>query len=238
MPNKEIQTALKRSLAVILGYIPLSFACSSVTLLSGIPPWPTVRLAILAYTGASQLVAVEMLQHQSAVIPILFMVLAVNSRLLLMSAAVATHLQGFSWWQRLLFAFNLTDEAFALHATAFHQQVGKIEMFAVNISLYVAWILGSCLAAFFSILPHQQVALGLDYAPIAMFIILLVLLVKRHLEILILLLSGALAVLLRFQGLMGWDVLIAASAAAALGVFLQPRLPKSNGSIAAKASLY
>lgn len=208
-----------RALPIVLGYIPIGFAFGVLAQKNGISVLNAVLMSLLVYAGSAQLIAVGLLGAGASPLSVILTTFIVNLRHLLLSAALAPFLTRWSKTRLAAFAFELTDEAFAAHAARFPQEEpDPAETFALNVTAQSAWVLGSGLGA----LAGQRIPtvepLGLDYALPALFITLLVLQIKRRVQIGVALITGALAVVLLQAGLNQWATIVATLIGATLGV--------------------
>jgi predicted branched-subunit amino acid permease len=154
----------------------------------------------------------------------------VNLRHLLMSAAISPYLKGWNKLEIAGFAFQLTDETFAVHSTEFRAGTRlKSEIFALNITTQTGWLLGSWLGITVGQFVGDVDILALDYALPAMFMALLVLQIKVKGEIVIAILSGILSVSFVLTGVGQWHVILATLLGATAGVMVE-RWTKSTSS--------
>jgi len=122
----------------VLGYLPIGFAYGVLASKVGLSTLNTVLMSLLVYAGSSQLIGVGLIAagvHAWGIILTTFMV---NLRHLLMAAAISPHLKGWRKAELGAFAFELTDESFAYHSTAFNQgKASKSAAFSMNCTLQV-----------------------------------------------------------------------------------------------------
>jgi 4-azaleucine resistance transporter AzlC len=186
---------------------------------AGISERNTVLLSLLVYAGSSQLIAVGLFSAGAPPLSIILTTFVVNLRHLLMSASLAPYLSG---WRKLplaAFAFQLTDETFALHSARFPQGVPpKAEVFGVHVTAQVAWVLGTWLGFHAGELVPEVEPLGLDYALPAMFLALLMVIVRERKQLITALIAGFFSVVLALAGVDRWNVILGALLAATVGV--------------------
>ena len=129
----------------------------------------------LVFAGASQIVAVERIVAGAGAGVAVIAGLALNLRLLLVTASLRNEFAGRPAWQVALGAHMATDENWALlHATRSKgQSIGYWYLVAGGLALTVIWVLatvGGVLGA--QALPEPR-ALGMDFAFTAAFIAIL-----------------------------------------------------------------
>ena len=203
-----------------LGYAPIGFAVGALSRGAGMSPLNTLLMSLLVYAGSSQLIATQLLVLEASPVSVIATTFVVNLRHLLMASALAPHLGRFRKSQLALFSFQLTDEAFAMHSTQFAEgEPSRTETFTINMALHAAWLLGAGAAAVWGTSAEGLARCGLDYAPAAMFIALLALLIKDALQLAVALVGGLLAVVLARAGGGAWSVLVATLVGATLGLW-------------------
>jgi len=211
--------ALAQAGPIVMGYIPVGFAYGVLADKAGVGSLGILLMSVLVYAGSAQLIAVGLIQAAAAPLSIVLTTFVVNLRHLLMTAALAPKLSGFSRLQKALFAYEVTDETFAVHADRFARAgVDKAEAFLVNVIAQTSWVAGSLLGMLGGGLIRDVRPLGLDYALPAMFIALLAARLRRGMEILAALFAAFLSVGLHLSGMDQWHVIIATAVSAALCV--------------------
>jgi 4-azaleucine resistance transporter AzlC len=217
-----LQAAWTQALPIVFGYLPIGFAFGILASKAGLSPFNTMAMSLLVYAGSAQLVAVGLIAAGSVPWSIILTTLIVNLRHLLMSAALAPHLR--RWRKALipLFAFELTDETFALHSSRFSQDHGRpAEALLINAISQSAWVGGTWLGLVAGDLIHDVQPFGLDYALTAMFIALLVFQLTGRIRVAVALVSGALSTALLLAGVSQWNVMIATVISATIGVWME-----------------
>jgi 4-azaleucine resistance transporter AzlC len=213
---------LVRALPIVLGYIPIGFAYGVLAQQAGLSTVNTLLMSLIVYAGSSQLIAVGLFSAGVPGLTIILTTFIVNLRHMLFSAALSPYLRGWRKMELALFAYELTDESFALHSVAFAEKAPvKAEALAINMTAQVSWIAGSALGALAGQLVSDVKPLALDYTLPAMFIALLVMQLKSKTEILIALATGAICVIFSLIGLNQWSVILATMIGASLGVGLE-----------------
>ncbi|MFI6003897.1 AzlC family ABC transporter permease [Streptomyces sp. NPDC051366] len=215
-----------QAVPVMLGYVPVAFAFGVLGHTAGLPWWAMVAMSAFVYGGSSQFAALQLLAVGAAPYAIVLTTFVVNLRHLLLSAAIAPRLAGWRRREQALFAYELTDEAFAVHSAQYAErtQRPKAEVFTFNTAVHASWVAGTLAGVLAGDLVTDVEALGLDYALPAMFMALLaagIIADRRGLAVAIV--AGGGAVGLTLLGLQYWAVLVAAAVAATFGLAIAPR---------------
>jgi 4-azaleucine resistance transporter AzlC len=226
MANSIINDWLRgasRALPITLGYIPIGFAYGVLAQKAGLSTFNTLAMSVFVYAGSSQLIAVGLITAAAPPLSIILTTFIVNLRHMLMASALAPYLRDWGRAELSGFAFEITDETFALHAVEFpNASPGKAESLALNLTAQISWVGGSWLGLVAGGLITDVKPYALDYALPAMFIALLILQIKDRSQALVALISGIMAVGLTLAGISQWSVIIATILGATLGVIIEP----------------
>jgi 4-azaleucine resistance transporter AzlC len=212
-----------------MGYIPIGFAFGVLAQKAGLSTANTLLLSAMVYAGSAQLIAVGLIAAGTAAIPIILTTLVVNLRHVLFSAALSPYLKRWRKGEIAAFAFELTDESFALHSARFPLgPPGKVETLALNLTAQLSWVLGTWLGIVAGQAIRDVKPYALDYALPAMFIALLVVQIRDRVQVAVTLLAGGLSVLFLAAGMSQWNVIAATLAAATVGVLVEPWIKKPS----------
>jgi len=213
---------VSQGVPIVLGYVPIGLAFGVLAQKAGLTPLITLSMSIVVYAGSAQLIAVGLFAVGVPPLSIVATTFIVNLRHLLMSAALAPFLRNWSRPQLAAFAYELTDETFAVHAARFAAAGARAtEALATNVTAQAAWVTGTALGILVGSAIADVEPLGLDYALPAMFIALLVMQIRDRVQVVVAVLTGALAVGLLLAGMARWHVVVATLAGATLGLGLE-----------------
>jgi 4-azaleucine resistance transporter AzlC len=219
---------ITRALPIVMGYIPIGFAYGVLATQAGLSLFNTLAMSTIVYAGSAQLIAVGLFAAAAPPLSIVATTFIVNLRHMLSSAALSPYLRGWHKWQLAIFAYELTDESFALHSAQFPNGVpSKVEVGALNLTAQVSWIFGSWWGAVVGARIADIRPLALDYTLPAMFIALLVMQLMhrqpggRRMEVVVAAMTGLLAVGLTLWGADRWSVILATLAGATAGVVME-----------------
>jgi len=215
-----------RALPITLGYVPIGFAYGVLAQKAGLSAFNTLAMSIFVYAGSSQLIAVGLFAAGAAPLSIILTTFIVNLRHMLMASALAPYL---SRWQKLelsAFAYEITDESFALHSVEFPRTAIRggpdpRESIALNLTAQVSWVLGSWLGLVAGGMITDIKLFALDYALPAMFIALLIMQLKDWVQLVVAIATGIIAVGLLMIGLDQWYVIAATVIGTTLGVMVE-----------------
>lgn len=211
--------AVRLAAPIVMGYVPVGAAFGVLAHKTGLSMLNTVLMSVMVFAGSAQLIAVAMFAAGMTPWSIIATTFVVNLRHLLMTASLSPFLQGWRKWQLSLFAYEVTDESFALHSARFNSgDRNKAVSFMVNSIAHVSWIIASWLGFLTGSAIPDIKPLGVDYALPAMFIALLVMQTKNGLHILVAGFSGLTSIALVQAGADQWSVIIATVLGATFGL--------------------
>ena len=132
-------------------------------------------MSAVVYAGASQFTAVGLWQWPVPGLPIVITTFVVNLRHLMMSASMQPWLGIPARRSTFGLFFFLTDESWALSVSEFTRNGGSRRFFiGAALTLFVTWQLATVTGHLAGNVVQDPVALGLDFAFVAVFTVLLV----------------------------------------------------------------
>ena len=167
-----------------LGVIPFGMLYGIGALAVGMPAWLAQLTSMLVFAGAAQLVIVQMLGAAAGALPMGLTAVLLNLRHMLYSASVAEHVRHLPRRWRVLLAYLLTDEAYAVAILRYARPAGPGPdlrhwyFLGCGLTLWGCWQLSTALGiAFGARIPPEW---DIDFAVPLTFIALLTLLVKER----------------------------------------------------------
>lgn len=172
---KEFRRGLRDITPLSLGVAVYGLAFGLLAASQGMNTLTTGLMGALVFAGSAQIVAVERLAADAGAILAVVAGLALNLRIVLMTASLRSELSGRPLWQIQLGVHLTSDENWVLmHATRNKgEAAGYWYLVGGGTSLIVVWIISTALgAAFAQSLPDLSES-GMDFAFTAAFILLL-----------------------------------------------------------------
>jgi 4-azaleucine resistance transporter AzlC len=222
---REFRHALVKTAPLLLGVIPFGLAYGVVATQAGLTVAETVLMSLLVFAGASQFMAVVMIQAGTGMPLIVISTLLINLRHLLMGLSLSPYLsEQHPRWHRLL-AFGLVDETYLTTITHYREsgleQGSPWFMLSSAGLFYCTWATASLIGAIAGHSIPDPMKWGLDFAMPASFItMLLPQIVSKRIAIVVAV--AAVTATLGYLYVPGkWYILIGALAAVAVGVALE-----------------
>lgn len=128
---------------ILLGVAPFGLLYGALAMDSGLGVPAAQAMSSILFAGSAQLVAVRMISAGLPALAIILVVFVVNLRHALYSASIAPHVRHLSPPWKLLLAYLLTDEAYAVTITH-HQQADTSSwkhwyFLGAGLTLWAAW---------------------------------------------------------------------------------------------------
>lgn len=146
---------------------------------AGLSIFETIGMSAFIFVGASQMTAVQMIAIGSSPISIIITVLIINLRHLLLAASISPYLKDVSKKMKMINAFLMTDESYAV--TYSHFQTNKpssIYFLGSGINIYILWGSAGVIGFFFGNIISPQLNYIFDFAFVAAFIGMIVPMIK------------------------------------------------------------
>jgi predicted branched-subunit amino acid permease len=113
----EVAAGAKAVAPMLIGVIPFGLVAGATPATTGLGGGISIGLSTIVFAGAAQLAAADALADGSSALVAVLAACTINLRLLLYSASLAPHVAKAPLRQRLLMAYVLTDQAYAVSIT-------------------------------------------------------------------------------------------------------------------------
>jgi len=227
----NFRLGLERALPIMLGYVPVAFAFGILAVQNNIPPALAIAMSVFMFAGSGQFITISMWISGAGILSTATAVLVTNLRYILMSVALVPYVGQLRGLSRLIYGWQVTDELFAVHVTAFQKgwPLDLCALFSATTLAQASWVGGTVIGVFCGTLISDVKPLGLDYALSAMFLALLVPQCTDKLHTFTAVLATFLSVALRYAGCGSWNVVIATIAAATCATVVYRRGRQKEG---------
>lgn len=214
------------SIPFVLVIIPFGTLFGVVSADAGLDILTTVSFSMIVIAGAAQFTALSLMENQAPTLIVILTGLAVNMRMAMYSAAMAPFLGPAKLWHRVLMAYGMLDQSFALSDQAFHKHpdwpvAARVGYFAgTTIIIAPLWVACTYMGALVgTAIPDW---LALDFAIPITFIALFAPVLRTKAHVAAALTSIVAALLLGFMP-HGTGLLLAAFIAMAVGAEVERR---------------
>lgn len=190
---------MRHGIPICLGYFAVSFAFGIQAAAAGISPLKTALMSMLCVTSTGQFAALEVIATGGSYITMALLQLVLNLRYLLMSTALSQKLSAKTpKFIRMLVAYGITDEIFALSAT-YPGALDPVYSFGLIAVSVPGWTIGAFLGAVAGeVLPKSLIS-AFGIALYGMFIAIIIPEAKKNGKVVIAVLAAAVfSLLLRY----------------------------------------
>ncbi|MDR3300657.1 MAG: AzlC family ABC transporter permease [Candidatus Accumulibacter sp.] len=216
---------LRDTIPLIVGTTPFAIIFGTLVVSAGLPAEMALALSAIVFAGSAQLISISLIGG-GAPLPVIWLTtFVINLRHALYSATMQPTTRRWPLWWRLLGAFWLTDECFAVFERRMRtdgEQDSLPYYLGSTIPFYVNWVGWTALGAYLGNRIPGVTTLGLDFAMIATFTAMIAPQLKALTPVAVAATAGSVAWIA--QGLpYKLGLLLAALAGVAVGVLLDYR---------------
>ena len=178
--NNNFKIGVRDGIPIGLGYLSVSFAFGIFAVASGLSVWETLLISMLNLTSAGQLAGVPIITAGGSFFELALTQLVINLRYSLMSISLSQRLgESVRVRDRFLISFANTDEIFAV-SSGREEVLGRRYFFGLIIPPYLGWTIGTLFGALAGNILPLIITSALGIAIYAMFVAIVVPVVKRN----------------------------------------------------------
>ena len=141
-PRREFLDGVRDELPLLLGVVPFGLIFGALALEAGVSPIEAQGLSLFVFAGSAQFVSLNLISTNAPAAVIVFTIVIVNLRHALYSASLSPHVQHLPTRWKVLLAYLLTDEAFAVAQRRYVRP--RLEQahwytFGTGVALWASW---------------------------------------------------------------------------------------------------
>jgi len=140
---QEFWRGVRDQSPLLVGVAPFGLVFGVLGIASGLSPLQTIMMSSIVFGGASQVLFAQLWASGTPPIFVGGSVSIINLRHVLYSASVASHLRHLPFYWRVLLAYLLTDEAYAVSIKRFMEKpdnpVKHFHLLGSGLLLWVCW---------------------------------------------------------------------------------------------------
>lgn len=218
---KSYLYGIKKSAPVFFGFVPVAMAFAIMASGAGMHAVETVMMSAMVFAGASQIMAIGMLEAGAEIFSIIFTTLILNLRHIVMSTCVFKKAKIKNVFFKLIAAMVVTDEGFALVTTEKDEECDMPFLLGIITVTYFSWVGGTVIGVLASNILPKLVADSFGIAIYALFLALIVPDIKKSLRLFITVcLTAILNVVLNIFIGSSWAVIVSTLIGAGIGTFI------------------
>ena len=197
-PREEFLAGSREVAPSLVGTIPFGLVAGVAAISAGMTPLQGIALSVLSFSGIAQLVVCQLIAVQSPLPITVAAALVVSLRLLMYSAALAPHLAHLDRRWRMLIAYLMTDQSFAITVRRYSEPGDRRHrhwhFMGSALTLYVTWQAAVIVGVFAG--TGVPASWSLDFVVVLTFIALLVPVVRTRADLAAAIVAGAIALAL------------------------------------------
>lgn len=144
---RNFRLGCKDGVPIMLGYLTVSFTFGVSCVAKGFQWWMPVFCSLTNFTGTGQFAGMDLIAVGGSILELIATMLVINARYALMAISLSQKLEPkTTLWQRLLIAFGLTDENYAV-AMRRQFEVSFSYFMGVAVVSFSGWVVGTLLGA-------------------------------------------------------------------------------------------
>ena len=163
-PGREFWLGVRDEAPILLGVAPFGLIFGALAIDAHIAVPLAQAMSSIIFAGASQFIAAQMIGAGTSGLVILLVVFVVNLRHALYSASVAPHVRHLAPGWKLLLAYLLTDEAYAVTITHYNQEGDPAHkhwyFLGAGLTLWTTWQVSTAIGIFIGAQLPQAWPLG------------------------------------------------------------------------------
>lgn len=217
--NKHFLSGIKASIPACLGVLPVGISIGLLAIQAGLTGFEAIFMSAAVMAGSAQLMSISMITQGASMSAIILGTCFINLRHIVMSSSAMQRVKGTTLSQRLLGAFALCDESFAIYSLS--EDDSYLFLMGTNTALYAAFVLSTVIGCLMTGFLPQIVIDSFGVAFYAAFLGMLIPSAKHNASLIILVTAtAALNWLLQRFLPASWSVILAMVLGAFAGVFL------------------
>lgn len=166
----QFLSGMRSAIPVIFGFVPVGIAFALMARQAGFSVAQTCGMSLSVFAGASQMMVIGMYAQGASILAMVVATFLLNFRHLIMSTCVGERLKPCPALLKLLAAFGVTDESFALFTTEKPERCTVAFLLGMILVMYSSWNAGTFIGAAASDFLPPLVTASFGIALYAMFI--------------------------------------------------------------------
>jgi 4-azaleucine resistance transporter AzlC len=181
-----------------LAVLPWGLLVGSLAIQRGFTPLEAQLTSTLVFSGAAQLVAIELISENASLLSLMLTTFIISSRHFLYGLSMRDRLKTLPTMQRLVAGYTLTDQSFVLnnHTKSFSSPLHITYGLAAAVSFGIAWNIWTFIGIVAGSYLPDLTNIGLDFAIAVTFIALVIPGIKTRSAVVAVVVAGVMSVVL------------------------------------------
>jgi 4-azaleucine resistance transporter AzlC len=149
-PRAQFLAGVRAEAPIIPGVVPFGLIFGAIAVSAGLPPLVAQSMSVIIFAGSAQFIAAQLIAAGTPALVLLMTAFVVNLRHLLYSASLAPFVRHLPLRWRLILAYLLTDEAYAVTITHYSDHNSPPEtrhwfFLGAGLALWTSWQISTSL---------------------------------------------------------------------------------------------
>jgi 4-azaleucine resistance transporter AzlC len=149
---QEFWNGVRDEAPILLGVVPFGLVFGALAISAHLSTLAAQAMSSIIFAGASQIIAAQLVGTGTSGLVILMVVFVVNLRHALYSASIAPHVKDLKTGWKLLLAYLLTDEAYAVTIIHYNREPDSSYrhwyFFGAGLTLWSSWQVSTAVGIF------------------------------------------------------------------------------------------
>jgi len=150
--EREFWNGVRDEAPILLGVVPFGLLFGALAISAHLSSLAAQAMSSIIFAGSAQFIAAQLIGTGTSGLVILMVVFVVNLRHALYSASVAPFIKGLNTTWKLLLAYLLTDEAYAVTITHYNREGDSPDrhwyFLGAGLTLWSSWQLSTAIGIF------------------------------------------------------------------------------------------
>lgn len=197
--KKDFTRGMRHGIPIMLGYLSVSFGFGFLAIQKNLSILAAVGISVTNLTSAGQVAGVGVIAAGGSLLEMILCQIVINLRYSLMSLSLSQKLdQRFTLPHRLIAAYGITDEIFAVASTQ-PEQLKPAYLYGLILTPFIGWSTGTLLGATAGNFLPASVTTAMSLMLYGMFIAIIIPPAKKNRKILLaILLAAGFSILMKF----------------------------------------
>ena len=145
--QRSFWAGVRAELPLLIGVVPFGMIYGVLALNAGLAPAPAQMMSSIVFAGSAQFITAQLVRESVPGLVIVLTIAVVNLRHMLYSASVAPYVRALPMRWKVLLAYLLTDEAYAVTILNYEKEgitpSGHWFFFGAGLTLWTSWQLST-----------------------------------------------------------------------------------------------
>ncbi len=184
MRKKDFLSGLKAGMPISLGYLAIMIAIGIQASEAGLNVWYALVLSVTNVASAGEVAVIDVIKQHGTYMAVFVVTMVMNLRYVLMSASLAPKVGHLPLYQKMVIAYGLTDEIYAVSVTR-REKLTIWFTLGIYSTAVPMWLLGTTIGALIGNVLPQNAIYPFQVCLFGMFLAIVLPPTKKHKNIML-----------------------------------------------------